>query len=886
MTQRFYSFFGGILIAGCIFCSHTLAQTTSTAFPLELDYMTPDSYVLQEIRITGNTTLDAEAIIALSGLQVGDMILLPGPVITDAIQRLWHQKLIQDVAIYAQKATDNAVILTIHVTESPRLSDYSFKGIKKRQSATLEEKINLAKGKVVTERLLRDTKKIIQDYLGEVGYLNATVHITSSPDPEHENHVQLTIRVDKGEKRIINEVQFEGNNKLSSDVLKAAMKHIRERPRVTLVKDILKQILTLKPIRKGGCLWRPLNIEDISSYVQQHVILSSSKFDQAQFEADQKSIIDCYRSHGFRDARILATQVEEEDNDGLNVKIKVEEGAQYHIRSIRWVGNYLHSDEELNEVLDIRAGDLYNAVLLNQRLNGSQEEKDVASLYYDDGYLFFSADPVEVGLVDNAVDLEIRIHEGTQAYINEVIIEGNKLTHDYVIRRELRTLPGDKFSRAKVMRSYRELSLLSLFDPAIDIQPIPNRADGTADIKYTVQERPKVEIKGTGSWGGGQHGLIGALVLGINNFSGRDLFRFKKWRPIGAGQNLNIKAELNGTSYRGLSVRFMEPWLGGIRPISFSTAFNATWQNIPARRKPQSDSGSGDTLASIQSVTDGAKETAEAKKQYGEASLRSLGGKVGLGRRLSWPDDYVTLHSGLSYYQHKYENYGFLHKEKNMTGVNNDLALHVSLERNSVNNPIYPTEGSIIGLHTKLTPIPYSVFSSKDYSQLANEEKLQWAEYHQWMVDASYFWALVEQLVICTKGHFGILGGFSSKLGIGPFARFCMGGGGLSEGNTLLSEEHISLRGYPEEYFMPEDTTSGYRGGVIYDKFALELRYPIIASYFTHIYALAFAEAGNTWAHYSDYRFLDLKKSAGIGVRIFLPVCDRHHHWPRLGLWF
>ncbi|MEL6412513.1 MAG: POTRA domain-containing protein [Bacteroidota bacterium] len=862
MNRRFYTCLISTLIAGGLFYPSTSAQAT----PLSLNYMAPDSYLIQDIRVTGNTSLDTAAIIALSGLQVGDTILLPGPTITDAIQRLWQQKLVRDIAIYAQAVEKGTVILTIHVTENLRLSSYTFKGIKKKQIAALEEKANLTQGQVVTQALLQKIRKTIQDYWAKEGYLNATTHISTEPDPEHENCVQLTIHTHQGEKRIINEIQFEGNHQLDSAQLKAAMQHIRERPRVTLVQDLLKQTLTLKPIRKGGFLWRPVNVKGLNSYFWEHVILFSSKFDQAQFEADQQRIIDCYRSHGFRDAKIVAAQVEEYDTDSLNVKINVQEGTQYRIRSIRWAGNYLHSDEELNEILNMQPGDLYNAVLLKQRLNSNPEGSDVSSLYYNDGYLFFRADPVEVGLTDNTVDLEIRIQEGPQAYINKVIIEGNTLTHDYVIRRELRTLPGDKFSRAKVMRSYRELSLLNIFDPAIDIQPIPNPADGTVDIKYRVNERPKAEIKATASWGGEAHGLIGALVLGTNNFSARDLFRFKKWRPIGAGQALNLKAELNGSSYKGFSMQFMEPWLGGARPTSLSFTLSVSSQTRLGERF-KNDKSNSETLSVLGSTSD----AAEDKKKYGEASLSVVGGRVGLGRRLSWPSDYFTLRSSFSYYRHSYKNYNFLGKGTKMDGVNNDLALQVSLERNSIDSPIYPTKGSIVGLHTRVTPIPFSLFSSEDYSKLPEEQKLKWTEYHQWMLDASYFLTLVEKLVLCTKGHFGILGGFSSKLGTGPFKRFFLGGGGMSGQTTLLAEEDIALRGYPDEYFRPQDKKNSYLGGVIYDKFVVELRYPIIESYLTHIHALAFAEAGNTWGNYSDYTFFDLKKSAGVGIRIYLP---------------
>ncbi len=829
MTKSFYPIILLQLMISCVLASNVLAQTSTAALlPLQLDYSAPASYLIEDIQVTGANSIDPEAIIAIAGLQAGDTVQLPGPAITDAIQRVWKQELVQDVAIYAARVASDRVILTISITESPRLLDYFFEGVKKGEQEKLTEKISLVKGKIVTEELIKDTQQTIQNYWIEEGYLNATVNITSLPAPAHANYIQLKISIEKGEKLLINEIHFKGNQQLSSKVLKAQMKHIRERPRFTLVKDVLKQLLTLRPIRKEGILWRPINLEAIMDYAQEHVIFFSSKFEQAKFEEDKQRILAFYQCKGFRDAKVIEATVQKYDKGLVNVSIQVEEGPQYRIRDIRWAGNHLYDDDTLSQILNIRKGDIYNLGLIHQKLNGDSSGEDVASLYTNDGYLFFHANPVEIGIEENTVDLEIRIQEGPQAHINKVIIEGNRWTHDHVIRRELRTLPGDKFSRAKVQRSYRELSLLNIFDPAIDILPIANLADGTVDIKYKVQERPKFEAKISLALGGGKQDSIGALTLATNNFSLGNIFR--KRLPIGEGQTASLVAESNGKEYKNFALQFTEPWLFGKKPKQLHLSFNKSF----------------------------------------EGNTGSMGLRASLGTGLTWPDDYTVLRSGIAYYRHNYTNYDLLENGKELPqAILDDLTLNFLVERNSTDSPIYPKQGSKLALHTSVAP-PRSWPLSKANYKLPELEKYQWKEYHQWMLDGSYFLQLVGDLVLNMRGHFGLLGGFSSQRGVGPFERFYLGGQGL-KGRALRGKENVSLRGYDEEYITPKDETTGYKGGVIYDKFALELRYPILNSSLSHIYVLGFAEGGNTWAHYRDYTPWALKKSVGVGIRLHLP---------------
>ena len=827
--MRFYFYNTSLLqlVASSILASGALAQTTSTLRPLELNDKAPSSYLVEDIQVTGTQSLDEEAIVNLSGLKPGVTLQIPGPAITDAIQRLWKQNLVKDVAIYASQVTDQRVVLTVSITESPRLSDYSFEGIKRREQKKLIDKIALVRGKIITDELIKNTQKILQDYWLEKGYLHTVVTITSLPDPAHPDHIQLKIKIDKGERICINAVHFEGNQHISSDVLRGQMQHIRERPRFTLVKDILEQVFTLQPIRKEGILWRSLNLKESWDYLRKHVIIFSSKLNQAKLEEDKKYIIDYYQSQGFRDAAIVESGFYKHEDTSLDVWMKVEEGMQYHIGNIRWVGNYIYDDDTLNQILNIRKGDVYNPLLLQQKLYNDPEGPNIASLYMDDGYLFFQADPVEVGLEGNIVDLEIRIYEGPQTHIKRVLIEGNTLTHDYVIRRELRTLSGDKFNRAKLQRSYRELAHLNLFDPAIDIVPMPNFVDETVDIKYKIKERPNAQINFSGGWGGG---FMAAMALSTNHFSLGNLFKSRL--PFGGGQTLGLRAEVYYQKAQNIVLQFTEPWLGGKKPRYFHLSLN----------------------------------------RVREYNRTSIGGNISLGTKLAWPDDYMLLRGSLDYHCHDYKNYELLDDKKKLTGTLNDFSFSILLERDSTGpSVIYPKEGSKLSLRTHLTP-PWSWFSQANRGHAALEE-YPWKEYHQWMLDGSYFLRLLDDLVLNMRGHFGVLGNFSSQKRIGPFSRFVLGGPKLSyEALNVVGEEYIALRGYEEDYIKPKDQVSGYKGGVIYDKFMLELRYPIISSYLASAYVLAFAEAGNTWTQYEDFSLFSLKRSGGVGLRFYLPL--------------
>ncbi|OJW66635.1 MAG: hypothetical protein BGO68_01650 [Candidatus Amoebophilus sp. 36-38] len=829
-----------------LFTWNTLAQTT-TSSSLELNYLKPGSYILEDIQITGNKSLESEALLAISSLSVGDTIQIPGPSITNALEKLWNQKIIKNVSIYASQVVGDRMTLSLHVVESSRLSTYFFTGITKREEKKFSEELNLIRGKIVTPKLIKSVKDMLKKGFVEKGYRNVEVDVTSVPDPLDNDYNQLNIHVHKGEKFIINKILIKGNNHISSPLLKAQLEHFQEKPRFTLVRDVLYKIGTLQPIRKGGILWNMPDLEQTIVYLKTHCIPFSSKFIEQKYQADKKRLLQYYQNQGYRDAAIVQDTVYKVRDGLLNIALNIEEGTKYYIRNIHWVGNYIHDTSTLNKILHIRRGDVYNATLLQQRLKFNPIGSDISSLYMDDGYLFFSVEPVEVAIEDDQVDLELRVHEGTQATIQAIDIRGNTYTHENIIRRELKTLPGDKFSRAKLIRSQRELAMLNVFDPnKIDIIPLPNPTNNTVDLIYKVKEAPNFNAKVGATWGSGaKFGFY--LDLGTNNFSLNNILHGKV--PIGDLQSLHIKAQFWGKYHQDFSLQFVEPWLTGQKPTALSLTISKSFQQY------------GESSSSSNS---------DQKQKVHTGSLGSFEIKTGLGKRLAWPDDYFSLRTGIGYKLYNYRNYNVLGNDTKLTGLTHDLNLEFMLERNSLDQPNYPMKGSLVSLQVKLTP-PYSLFS-KQHTKKANiQEKIKITEYHQTMLDIGLFYNLFGDWVLNLFGNVGALGSYLPKHGVGPFGRFSMGGKGLSD-FSLLGKELISLRGYPEEYILPVDKISGYEGGVLFNKVGLELRHPIIKSTMLFIYGLVFAEAGNTWAHYSDWKLTDIKKSTGLGLRFYLPL--------------
>lgn len=772
------------------------AQTAPAAGAAE----EPRRYELGGITISGARYLDTNTLIGLTGLRIGDPISVPGEEIGKAIRKLWEQGILGDVSVSITRTEGNRIFLDFNLKERPRLSKFEFSGISKSQADDLKNKIKLIRGKVVTDALLSNTKTQVRKFYTNKGFLDAKVNITQVPDSTLSNSVVLNISVDKGSKIKIHDIAFEGNEAFKDGKLKGKLKKTKE-----------------KKFPK---------------------ILNSGKFQRTEYDEDKKKLIEFYNAEGYRDATIVSDTLVRE-GDALALRIRVDEGPKYYFRKISWAGNYLYDDKTLASVLGIKEGSVYSKETLDKRLNYNPSGQDITSLYMNDGYLFFSIDPVETKVEGDSIDIEMRITEGVQARIKDVNIAGNTKTSDHVLRRELRTLPGDKFNRELLIRSQREIATLGYFDPEkVGINPVPNPADGTVDINYTVVEKPSDQITLSGGWGGFA-GFIGTVGLVFNNFSLRKANDFRNWTPVpaGDGQRLALNVQANGVQYQAYSFSFTEPWLGGRKPNSFSFSLNKSISRV-----------------------------GRALDANSEQSIKVNSAAISLGRRLRWPDDYFTLSNSLSFSQYKLKNYPFFQNFQN--GNANNITLNTTLARNSIDNPTYTRRGSSLSLSVNLTP-PYSIFPG------AHPNVNEWVEFHKWMFDASWFAPIVGKLVLNTRAHFGFIGTYNSARPIGPFERFKLGGSGLAAGggaNFLVGTEFIGLRGYadPNDINAIPTAQQNQSGGVAYNKYVMELRYPVSLNPAATVYVLGFAEAGNAFNTYADYNPYRLYRSAGIGARIFM----------------
>lgn len=759
-------------------------------------------YELGGITISGARYLDTNTLIGLTGLRVGDPISLPGEEIGKAIRKLWDQGILGDVSVSVTRIDGNRVFLDFNLKERPRLSKFEFSGINKSQADDLKNKIKLIRGKVVTDALLSNTKTQVRKFYTNKGFLDAKVNIVQVPDSSLSNSVVLNIAVDKGGKSKIREIAFEGNEAFKDSKLKGKFKKTKE-----------------KKFPK---------------------LLNSGKFQRSEFEEDKIKLVDFYNSQGYRDAVVVSDTLIR-NGESLALRVKVDEGPKYYFRNITWAGNYLYDDKTLASVLGIKQGSVYSKETLDKRLNYNPTGQDITSLYMNDGYLFFSIDPVETKVEGDSIDIEMRITEGVQARIKEVNIAGNTKTTDHVLRRELRTLPGDKFNRELLIRSQREISTLGYFDPEkVGINPVPNQADGTVDINYTVVEKPSDQITLSGGWGG-YAGFIGTVGLVFNNFSLRKAKDFRNWTPVpaGDGQRIALNVQANGLQYQAYSFSFTEPWLGGRKPNSFSFSLNRSINRL--------------TYGSTFDIQNG-------------SYIKSNTASISLGRRLRWPDDYFTLSNSLGVTQYETKDYQLFENFQNGKATN--ITLNTTLARNSIDNPTYTRRGSSLALSVSLTP-PYSAFKG------AHPNSNEWVEFHKWMFDASWFTPIVGKLVLNTRAHFGFIGTYNSSRQIGPFERFKLGGSGLAAGgsqNFAVGTEYIGLRGYAD----PNDanaipTAQQYQnGGAVYNKYVMEMRYPVSLNPAATVYVLGFAEAGNAFNSYTDYNPYKLYRSAGVGARIFM----------------
>ena len=770
----------------------------------------PRKFEVGKIEVTGAQYTNPSTIKDISGFQVGKQVTIPGEDISKAIKNLWKLRLFTDVQIFVTGQVGDVIDLEIQVEERPRLVRREFVGVKKGRRDDLRDEVRpyLFNGAIVTEDAKLNAREAVRVFYEEKGYLDAKVDVTEVVDEKVENGVILRFEVDRGEKVKIQDILIKGN---------------------TAVKD--------KKLRKK-----------MSNTKRKRKLFASSKLVKEEYEEDLKSIIAYYNTIGYRDARITSDSFSREADGDLLVHITVDEGRQYFFRDITFKGNSIYTSEYLTNVLGINPGDVYNEELLQTRLSFSQDGRDVSSLYLDNGYLFFRVDPVETAIDGDSIDQEMRSYEGPQATIEPVTIAGNDRTSEHVIRRELRTRPGQKFSRTDIIRSQREIINLGYFNPeALGINTPVNPQRGTVDIEYTVEERPSDQLELSAGWGGRGRGVIGTLGVTFNNFSMRNFFNKEAWKPVptGDGQRLSVRAQTNGRVFQSYNASFTEPWLGGKKPTSFTVA------------------------AFYSRFTNGVEPGTSSFQK-----LDNLGLTLSIGTRLRWPDDFFVSSTSLTLQNYSLDNWqrgGFILDDQTAVtqGSYNNFAIKQTFARNSVTNPIFPQSGSNISLTVSLTP-PYSIFDGADAAD-ENEtlqERYRYLEYHKWRFNAEWYAPLFNKLVLKTSMKFGLLGYYSEELRVTPFERFEIGGDGIANQFVgIAGRDILALRGYETN-----DLPANQGGATIFNKMTVEVRYPFSLNPNSTIYALAFFEGGNAWDSFAQFDPLDLRRSTGLGLRVFLPM--------------
>ena len=775
----------------------------------DFDYLTPKTYEIGGIAFEGAEKFDTRVVQLVAGLQVGDRIRIPGDKISSAIENLWKQGMFDDVQIRVTRIQGNIAFLKIVLKERPRLERFRFTGVKKGEDKKLREEIKLVTGEVVTENLLRTSVNKIKGYYIGKGFTRVEVTPTSEAD-DSTGRLTVTFNVKRGKKVKIDSLIFDGNREVSDLTLATKMQKTRD-------------VHFPWKLR----FWKK-------------VFWKKSRYIESDFREDLEHVVAYYNEQGYRDARIVSDTVYDAPSakaDQERVKVKVHEGRKFFFRNITFSGNTVYSDDVLRRSLRISKGDPYNKQLLEQNLQYNPSGTDISSLYMDNGYLFFRATPVEVAVEGDSIDIEIRISEGKQARIRNVWVEGNTITNDKIIMRELYTRPGDLFSRDALLRSRRELLTLRYFkEESVIPEPRPNEADGTVDIVYKVEEGQTSTINLQGGYGAGM--FIGQVGLTLNNFSARNIFNKDAWAPLpaGDGQKLSLNATTNGSSYYSLSASFTEPWLGGKRAQSLSGQVYHTF------------------------MSNGLYYNRSSAQFY---SLQITGAGVTFSKRLKWPDDYFYMSHGLSYKHYVLDNYNSLNNLFT-DGTANDISYSFSLSRNSYDSPIFTRNGSELSLTTFLTP-PFSLLSGKDYSNATPQEKYKWVEYYKVNLRGSWFLNLAGDLVLSTRFRFGWMGHYNDDIGQAPFGRYFLGGDGLSSW-VIDGREVIPLRGYENNSLNPD------AGGSVFDRFTFELRYPIVESGQATIWLQAFLEGGNCWSDLSQFEPFKMYNSAGLGVRFNLPM--------------
>lgn len=768
-----------------------------------MDYMDPGEYVVGDITVSGVKYLDINAIVGLSGIRKYSRILVPGEVITQAVQKLWDQGLFSEVKITATDIKSDTIFLDIYLGERARISSVEYFGVKQNEIQNIVDKVNLMSGSQVTDHVLSNTRSIIKDHFVEKGFLNTEVRIIQKDDPVNPNGIKLNVHIDKNERVKISDIVIEGNEAFSDGRLRRVMKNTKK---------------------------KNLNIFKASKYVED------------LYEEDKESLVTFYNENGYRDFRILNDTVMDVSEDRVLMAIMVDEGDQYYFGDVEWVGNSIYPKGLLSGVLNINKGDVYNQTLLDDRLNF--DEDAVSSLYLNNGYLFSNLMPVETDVQNDTIDLEIRIQEGDQATLNEVIIKGNTRTNEHVVRRELYTLPGDLFSKDAIMRSARQIAVLGHFDPEkINPQPLMNPAEGTVDLEYDLEERANDQFEISGGWGAGM--LVGTVGVRFNNFAMKNFFKPSQWRPYpsGDGQSLSIRAQSNGRVYQSYNVSFVEPWLGGKKPNTF-------------------------TVSAYRSVmTNGDRKGVESRQ-----AMIIDGLTTGLGKRLEWPDNYFSLFAEVGYQKYSLDNYSY-YNFLFRNGEANMLSLTTRLTRfSTAPSLIYPRRGSSFSLSLQMTP-PYSLINGKDYSNATDQEKYRWIEFHKWLFKGDYYYELFNKFVLNTRVSFGYLGYYNKDIGPSPFENFYLGGDGMT-GYSFYGRDVIALRGYENGSLTPtvvKDNKTVYAGNV-YSKLTFELRYPLTLNPQATIYVLTFLEAGKAWYELKEFNPFKMHRSAGVGLRANLPM--------------
>lgn len=856
------------------------AQVPDTTAPTSVDpdllalenARVPKEYTIRTINITGLNYLDTGIVMSISGLQTGEKLMMPGTdVFAKAINNLWRQRLFSNVQIFITAVQEDKIDIEINLQERPKLGEFRFEGIRKSDAEELEKKAGLVKSTIITENTRRNAIEAIQKFYTEKGFQNVQVKIEEQPFPSVPNANTLVFYIDKGKKVRVNEVNFYGNEAVSEIKLKKKMKGTKEMSKLTLSPSESEspygtndKISFKEYFKDLGFLSFTKTRAFLDPYFR-FKLFSSAKYDAKKYEEDKEKVLAEYNASGFRDAQIVAdTQYYTKDGN-LNIDLKVEEGRKYYFGKITWKGNTKYSDSLLNVIMGIRKGDVYNLETLNRRLGKelTPEGGDISGLYMDDGYLFFRADPVETSVYNDTIDHEIRIVEGPQATIRNVGIFGNEKTKDHVIRRELRTMPGEKFSRSDLIRSQRELANLQYFNQeTINPGVVPNQEDGTVDINWKLEEKSSDQLELSAGWGGGI-GLTGTLGVSFNNFSIKNIFKKESWDPLptGDGQKLSLRYQSNGRAYRSYNFSFTEPWLGGKKrnPLTlsfYSSKFSNAYDPYTGR---------------IQ------------KNKVDSSYLKTLGVSVSLGKQLKWPDDYFSIVYSLNFTQYDIKKYYAFRKDDGSyltDGISNNVSLKIALQRSSVFNPQFPTSGSNFVASVQLTP-PYSLLNP---NLETSNNPFRNPEYHKWRFNAEWFVPIGKpggedksrQLVLKLAAKYGFMGRYNKKMNFSPFERFQLGGDGITNSYGLLGYDVIALRGYPvfetSDPSVNPDISSANRYFTIFNKYSMELRYPVVMNASSTIYGLAFFDAANGWYQFKDYNPFRLRRSVGVGARFFLPM--------------